>query len=156
MHIQNYTKNHKITHLVGRWAGEASVGGVGAGASGVGDGGRGSGGRERGLRRGGSGGVGMVTEAATRSCSGGWALGREVAGSRLGGAGSTLRRRLVDMRERETEWNGAGRGCRLKSFISDSLLEDRRTYAYVRRTTLGYTALRPTAVRGHRTFTVLL
>jgi hypothetical protein len=44
------------------------------GDGGVGDGGRGLGGRE--LRLGGSGGVGMVTEAATGSCSGGWASGQ--------------------------------------------------------------------------------
>jgi hypothetical protein len=36
MHIQNYTKSHKITHLAGCRAGEASVGGVGAGAGGIG------------------------------------------------------------------------------------------------------------------------
>jgi hypothetical protein len=47
MHIQNYTKSHKITHLAGCKAGEASVSGVGVGAGGVGCG--------RGLRRGGSG-----------------------------------------------------------------------------------------------------
>jgi hypothetical protein len=50
MHIQNYTKSHKITHLAGCKAGEASVSGVGVGAGGVGGG--------RGLRRGGSGDVG--------------------------------------------------------------------------------------------------
>jgi hypothetical protein len=43
MHIQNYTKSHKITHLAGCKAGEASVSGVGVGAGGVG-GGRGLGG----------------------------------------------------------------------------------------------------------------
>jgi hypothetical protein len=69
MHMQNYTKNHKITHLAGRWAGETSAGGVGAGVGGVEDEGRGSGGR--GLRWGSFGGVGMVTEAATGLCSGG-------------------------------------------------------------------------------------
>jgi hypothetical protein len=70
MHIQNYSKSHKISHLVGRCAAKASAGRVGAGAGGVEDRGRGLGGR--GLRRGGSRGVGMVTEAATGSCSGGW------------------------------------------------------------------------------------
>jgi hypothetical protein len=74
MHIQNYSKSHKISHLVGRCAAKASAGRVGAGAGGVEDRGRGLGGR--GLRRGGSGGVGMVTEAATGSCSGGWVSGR--------------------------------------------------------------------------------
>jgi hypothetical protein len=63
MHIQNYT-SHKIIHLAGRRAGEASAGGVGAGAGG---GGRGWGGH--GLCRGGSGGVGDGD-------GGGYGLGR--------------------------------------------------------------------------------
>jgi hypothetical protein len=38
MHIQNYTKSHKITHLAGRRrAGEASDDGVGGGRGDVGD-----------------------------------------------------------------------------------------------------------------------
>jgi hypothetical protein len=41
MHIQNYTKSYKITHLARRRASEASDGGVEAGADGVGGGGRG-------------------------------------------------------------------------------------------------------------------
>jgi hypothetical protein len=32
MHIQNYTKSHKNTHLAGSRAGEANAGGSGAGA----------------------------------------------------------------------------------------------------------------------------
>jgi hypothetical protein len=105
MHIQNYSKSHKISHLVGRCAAKASAGRVGAGAGGVEDRGRGLGGR--GLRRGGSRGVGMVTEAATGSCSGGWVSGGGggvgvggggvVADSGLGGMKGTWRqrRRLV-------------------------------------------------------------
>jgi hypothetical protein len=96
-----------------------SAGGVavGVGAGGVRDRGRGSGGR--GLRRGGSGGVGMVTEAATGSCLGGWASGQ--GGRSLGAAwaaaetpcdsgnGSSVvaaallqRQRLVNMQAGET------------------------------------------------------
>jgi hypothetical protein len=56
MHIQNYTKSHKITHLARRRASEASAGGVGVGAEGIGGGGRGWGGR--GLCRSGSRGIG--------------------------------------------------------------------------------------------------
>jgi hypothetical protein len=75
------------------------------GTGGVGDGGRGSSGR--GLRRGGSGSIGMVTEAATGSCSGGWALGQ--GGRSLGAAWAAAarrrrrRQRLVNMRVGETE-----------------------------------------------------
>jgi hypothetical protein len=75
MHIQNYT-SHKITHLAGRRAGEASAGGVGAGAGG---GGRGWGGHE--LCRGGSGGVGDGD-------GGGYGLGRlRLSQGRRGGWG---------------------------------------------------------------------
>jgi hypothetical protein len=62
MHIQNYTKSQKITHLVGRRTGEASVGVVR---------GRGRGWGRRGLCRGGSDGVGDGDGGA-----GGLGLGR--------------------------------------------------------------------------------
>jgi hypothetical protein len=95
MHIQNYTKSHKITHLAGCKAGEASVSGVGVGA-GVGAAPVTS---------------GTVTEAATGS------------GGVGGGRRLRLRRRRAAARGAVLLKNGLKRRGRamtkLKSFMSD-------------------------------------
>jgi hypothetical protein len=158
----------KIIKLLTLSVGEASAGGVGAGAGGVGDGGRGSGGR--GLRRGGSSGVGMVTKAATGSCSGaGWASGREVVGRGLclGGGRGTLRRRRLHcgggagfafdamlgwLRERQNETMRARASVKIQYFRRPLRRpSDISLCPTTHLTVVGSSSLLPMAARGRRT-----